>query len=758
MRTYAESGEGGVKLALEEIIKSSNVAKSISEDLLDSVGMTVSLGYRADVASREEWEQRMEKAIKLALQVQESKSFPWQDCSNVKFPLVTIAVLQFLARISLMTKGSKLAKVKTIGKDPLGKKSQIASQISEHLSLQLAEFSPNWVEEDEQAKLAAAILGSAFKKTYYDAISGQVISEHIPIANFVVDYYTKDIAKARRATQRIFMSGNDIQERVASGIFLDVGEEVLAGAADPTVNFLQQGTNEAEGIRPMREESFAMYEVLEQHCWLDLDGDGYEEPYVVSVLEKNSKVLRILARFTDTGDVHRVNDTAVQQLESMAKESEDVKRSSSLERQAERLDKAPDNHIIRIDPIQYFTRYLFIPSPDGGIYGLGFGSLLGPLNESVDTLVNQLIDSGTMANTAGGFLGRGVKIKGGVTSFSPFEWKPIDSPGADIRQNIFPLPVREPSNVLFQLLGLLVSYSEKVGSSTDIMTGVSPGQNTPAETSRNTVEQGMMLFSGIYARMYRCFRGELQKFYRLNQLYFHSSPNFFELTQSENAIISKDAYSGESFFIYPAASPDAVSLTQLREKAAMLVKLAQVEPGFNRYLAVRKMLEAYDYEDIDQLFPDPKGPNPIAPVIPPKIQIEQAKLKQSQQEHQDNMTLAVAKLQESIKVSEATIQELEAKAAMEMAKANGTEVGHQLALLDAQIGAEKSHKQSLMDAAELMHRVNIDHQQLALARGKQHHEQQAHQPSGAIENGNSNSNNAAGMGTEPSNQGVPQVP
>src|SRR5258706_9432508 len=152
----------------------------------------------------------------------------------------------------------------------------------------------------------------------------------------------------------------------------------------------------------------------------------------------------------------------------------------------DRLAAAPNNHIIRIDPVHYFTKYTFIPSPDGGFYGLGFGALLGPLNQSVDTLVNQLVDAGTMSNSGGGFLARGVKIKGGKSSFDPFEWKPVDSTGDDLRKNIFPLPIREPSNVLFQLLGMLVGYAEKISGATDIMTGVSPGQNTPAETSRNT--------------------------------------------------------------------------------------------------------------------------------------------------------------------------------------------------------------------------------------------------------------------------------
>ena len=140
---------------------------------------------------------------------------------------------------------------------------------------------------------------------------------------------------------------------------------------------------------------------------------------------------------------------------------------------------------LSIKPETYFTKFPFIPSPDGGFYDLGFGTLLGPLNRSIDTMINQLIDAGTMANTAGGFLSRGIKIRGGNYNFAPLEWKHVDSTGDDLRKGIMPLPVREPSQVLYTLLNLLINYGERIGGSVDILVGQNPGQNTPAETSRS---------------------------------------------------------------------------------------------------------------------------------------------------------------------------------------------------------------------------------------------------------------------------------
>ena len=224
--------------------------------------------------------------------------------------------------------------------------------------------------------------------------------------------------------------------------------------------------------------------MIEQHLYLDLDGDGYQEPYVAIVHKASKQLLRLVPRFF----------------------------TSSIE-------FSKDDKILSIKAEQYFTKYPFIPSPDGGFYDLGFGVLLGPLNSSINTIINQLIDAGTMANTAGGFLGRGIKIKGGNSSFAPNEWKPVESSGDDLRKSIVPLPVREPSQVLFTLLSLLINYGERIGGSVDILVGQNPGQNTPAETSRTMAEQGMKIFSGIFKRTYRSLRDEFRKQYRLNHLY-----------------------------------------------------------------------------------------------------------------------------------------------------------------------------------------------------------------------------------------------
>lgn len=763
------------KLTIEQIVSTKNVATFLTQPELDELGMKAVEGYNADRGSRLAWEQRNEKAIKLALQVQETKTFPWQDCSNVKFPLLTVAALQFLARVSIMTKGRKLAKVESIGRDPDGMKFHRASRISTHLSLQLLEEDPNWLNNDEQAKLSAAILGSAFKKTYVEALTGTVISEHIPAMNIVLDYFCKDITKATRITHVLSMSENSVQSKVRQGLFLDVD---LDEVESPETNLLRQAADEAEGLqRPTIGD--CEREVLEQQCWLDLDGDGYKEPYVMFVHRESAKVLRIVARFFDVGDVHRINDPQVRAIEYELAELGSradldtplkmAKAQSELEKKAEKLQNAKDNLILSIEPVQYYTRYLFIPSPDGGVYGLGLGALIGPLNESVNTLVNQLIDSGTMSNTAGGFLGRGVKIKAGNQSFSPFEWKPVDSPGADLRANIVPLPVREPSLVLYQLLGMLVAYGEKIGSSTDIMTGESPGQNTPAETSRNTVEQGMMLFSGIYARIYRGFKEELTKFYTFNRLYLEHSPRYYDLVKGPDAILAADDYSSSSFRIFPAASPEAVSASQIKAKAAALDGIASSHPGFNQYLVTKQLLEALEIEDIDAIYPDPAGPNAIKTGPDPKVAQAQAELAHKVKVHEDEMALAVAELRNEIRLTDAKIVGLQADARQSIAQANGVATGHEIALINAKIGAARDHQRGLVAALGHLTKVaSMDGgakaaKDAALLEMKPPSEAplgqeqvQSTQPQGAIVDGD-NAAGQDGLGASPSDGGIPSA-
>jgi chaperonin GroES len=650
-------------MKIEELLRSPNIAEDMDSEELSSLGYRLMDEINMDLTSRLDWEERNEKASKLALQVVERKSFPWPGASNVKFPLITIAAMQYHSRAyPALISNNEVVKCKVYGKDDDGEMHKRADRISRHMTYQVMEEDEGWEENTDKTLLVQAIAGTAIKKSYFDPIKGHNVSELVLPNDFIVNYYTKSIAESPRVSHRILLSSNDLHERQVRGVFLKLDE---VPPSFPSVSMLTQAKEDAQGVRQQSGDPDTPYEFFETHFWHDFDEDGYKEPYIAYIRRDTGKIYRIVARyFEDSIEYH-------------------------------------NGEIIRIKPEQYFTKYGFVPSPDGGFYDLGFGVLLGPTNDSVNTIVNQLIDAGTMSVTGGGFLGRGVKIKGGDYSFKPHEWKRVDSTGDDLRANIFPLPIREPNGVSFQLLQLLINYGERIAGATDMMTGVSPGQNTPAETSRNVVEQGMKVFNGIYKRTWRAMKEEFQKLYRLNQLYLPSEPVEFEYN-NELSFVLPDDYSMDMKLVKPAADPNVVSDSQRQMQAQAVLQLAQSSGGFNMYEVQKRYLDALKVSAIDQILPDPKGPNAIKPGPSEKMQIEKMKNDERQMNHQLKFKLGIAKLMQQAELEQAKITELQAKAVLELEQADGVKSGHAIAMLEAQIGAKRAHVDGIIKSIEMM--------------------------------------------------------
>lgn len=654
-----------VKLKLDDIVKMPNIAEVLDKQTLTKIGYDVYHAFETDLQSRSAWEKRNEDAMKLALQVAEAKSFPWPGASNVKFPLLTIAALQYHARAyPILVNGREPVKCQVFGEDPTGEKTARAERVQDHMSYQILEEDQCWEEEMDRVLITQPIIGTAFKKSYFDPIKGHNISENIPAKDFVVNYWTKSIDSAPRVTQILYYSKNDIYERVARGLWLDLDVDrpnAILESGLQRVQDANQGLTAPDSI-----DSSTPYEILEQHTWIDFDGDGYAEPYIVYVRRDTKQVLRIVARFF----------------------------SDSIERNAK-------GKVLSIKPESYFTKYPFIPSPDGGFYDLGFGVLLGPLNQSIDTIINQLIDCGTMANTAGGFLSRGIKLRGGNYNFAPLEWKHVDSTGDDLRKGIMPLPVREPSQVLYTLLGMLISYGERIGGSVDILAGENPGQNTAATTVTTMAEQGMKIFSGIFKRTYRSLKEEFKKLYRLNQLYLEDAVEYASQEKGSRGVLAKD-YNGDGTEISPSADPNIVSDAQRLMQAQAVLQLAQSTPGMNMYAAQRMYLHAMKVPNIDALLPDPNGPNAIRQGPSEKIQIEQLKQQGKNNELQVRVQEMAMKIMKDLELNQAKIHKLEADAIKAIAEAGGVQTGHEIAAINTQLAAEKTRRKDMMDAARLI--------------------------------------------------------
>jgi chaperonin GroES len=527
------------------------------------------------------------------------------------------------------------------------------------MSWQCLEEDVDWEEQHDRLLINVACVGTAFTKTYF---KGHSRSDLVMAKDLVMNYYTKSVDACPRKTHIIPLYHNDIYEQVKRGNFRDVLGESWFQTFAPGNDDSRTEEDRRHGTSPSEPDATTPFTSLEQHVNIDLDQDGYAEPYIITIEESSETVLRMVTRFDRL---------------------EDIETNS-------------DGEIIAINQREFFTKHPFIPSPDGGIYDIGFGVLLGPLNESANSLINQLIDSGTMSTLAGGFLGRGAKIRGGDYSFSPLEWKRIDSTVDDLKKAIFPLPVREPSNVLFQLLGMIVEYTNRISGSTEINVGENPGQNTPAETSRTMVTQGQKVYTAIYKRLWRSMKGEFKKRYILNGIYISAEK---AVTFGDGMKITKDDYLVDPNCVIPAADPTITSEEEALRKILMLKQNAMVTPGYNREEIEKDFLRVIRVDNIDRIYP---GIQKTGPLPNPKMQVEEIKAQVKMKQLELDKMMFVAELQEEMRLNQAKIIELQAKAAHELAQAKGVEAGHQLAAFDAAIGAMKQRQELLIKKSELL--------------------------------------------------------
>jgi len=592
-------------VTIEEVLDNAeNVAEILDERDLATIGKWVVEGYDTDRASRAGWEKNNEDAMKLALQVVEDKNTPWPNASNVKFPLLTTAALQFSSRAyPALISNNNIVKGRVIGNDPDGSKQERALRIGKHMSYQLIEQMEDWEEEMDKMCLALPILGCLFKKTYFDTTKNINVSEVIYPWDLVVNYWTPSMDKAVRITHVLQLSDNDVYERVASGLYSDM----------PLKKADVDGTDSESdrGIDPPNDDDTTPYNILEQHCLIDLDGDGYKEPYIVTVDEESEVVCRIVPRF----------------------------KAESIE--------GDEETIYRINAINYFTKFGFIPSPDGSIYDLGFGTLLGPMNDTINTVLNQLIDAGTMSNLQSGFISKGVKVRAGTQAFKPGEWKQVNVIGDDLRKGIVPLPTREPSNVLFQLLGTMVEAGNKLSSVTEMMTGEIPGQNTKATVAMAAIEQGHKVFNAIYKRIYRSLKKEFRKLYDLNKEYLPLEEYFTILDpgQERAAKITQTDYQADDTDVIPYADPNiATEVQRLKRVEALgnLLKLGTI----NIQEFTKRYIEATEQPSPELLMqPNPPQPNPEIEKLKAEMGIKQRELDLLEAKQLDEQVRAWKKLE-----------------------------------------------------------------------------------------------------------------
>lgn len=602
-------------LKLEKWIGKSNIVDSFTDDQLNKLGSQVVDDWRTDLVSRADWEKKTEAALDLAQQVCETKTWPWPNAANVKYPLIAFASIQFHARAyPEIVRGNDVVKAKVIGRDEDGSKQERANRISKHMSYQVLEEMVEWEEDTDRLLMMLPVVGTLFKKTYFCPIRRRNVSYLRKPLDVVVHNDAKSLEDARRITdQGIWLHRNDIYERVAEKIFTD---KTLTYEFD--------------------EDQQKPEQFLEQHLWYDLDGDGYQEPYVVTVHRHSNTIVRVYPCYD-----------------------------------AESIVMSDTGKIARIEATQYFTKFSFLPSFDGSFYDVGFGQLLLPLNEAINTNLNQLLDAGTLSNVQGGLVSKGIKIKGGQYQFRPGEWKQTDAMGEDLRKGFFPLPVKEPSAVLFTLLNFLVETAKQLSSVADIMTGEQAGPNEPVGTALARLEQGMKVFNGIYKRIYRSLKSEFKKLAKLNRDYMDDE-YYFRVLDIEQVAIRQD-YNEKDLDIVPVADPGQGTDVQRMAKANALLQMKGA-PGVDNWQIVRNYLEAIKIENIEEIQPEENRESSQKPPEDPKmIEIQlNAEIKKHE------LAMKSEKQAAEIALIDAQIETTRADGMLKLAQAEAQELGPQL--------------------------------------------------------------------------------
>lgn len=670
-------------------MQSTNIAPDLDPSVIDRLGSDVVQGYELDVASRADWQKLTEAGLKIAMQVIEPKTYPWPGSANVKHPLIATAAIQFAARAyPEIVKGIDVVKARVVGEDPDGRKEQRAKRVSQHMSWQLIEQITEWDEDTDKLLHSLPVMGICYRKTYWDPMYQRPASEGRSALQVVVNHKTKSLEKCRRVTDEVWLYKNEVIERERSGLFVEDIWKQLHGDDEE---------------KP--QELF-----LEQHCWSDLDGDGYEEPYIVTVHRDSGKVARIVARYDEAGIIRGTNS----------------------------------REVARIEPVQYFTKYGFIPAPDGSYHDLGFAQLLSPLNETMNTILNQLLDAGTLHNLGGGFVGKGVKWSGGKMTFIPGEWKNVDVTGGVLKDNVVPLPTKEPSAVLFQLLGLIAEAGNRLASVSETMTGETPGQNVPATTVLAMIEQGLKVFTSIYKRVYRSLKSEYKKLYRLNRLYLNEK-EYYRILDDGGAVFKAD-YDAEDLDIVPVADPTISSEAQRLARARAQFETMDRNPSIaGRIEILRRYYEALNAPDIDKLMP-PKEMEQIANPQQPPPDPAVMKLEADIMKQKNDFELAVDKMDLDRMKMEAEIGLIKANTILAIATAESKEVGQQFEL----------YKHDMETLTEFV-KMQMDAHQ----RGKENAAADADRKIAAGESGDSaesDTGSPGGMEAAPGNQGGAPVP
>jgi chaperonin GroES len=555
----------------EDAVTLKNLATKLDDKVLDSIAHSVIESFEQDKESRADWDRMAEKALKLAKMEWEPKDHPWPGAANIKHPMIARAIIQFTSNLlSELVRRDKVVNSVVMGQDPEGSKARRGRRVEDFMNFQLLVKNQRWQDGLERSLQLLATVGVIFRKMYFDPIKGDNISELCLHTEIYVNNDITSLEDARRITHIQKVHSNTLLEWIRGGYYSDLTDDELMLTDDH------------------KDDDSKMHEIVEQHCFLDLDEDGYEEPYIVVVHKDLRKVLRIIPRY-DLDDI-------------TYNEKEEVSS---------------------ITPSVYFVDYHCIPAFDGSFYSLGFGTLLLTMNETINTGLNQLIDAGHLANTQTGFISKDMNMKSGEMKMRPGVFHKLDSFDGDIRRAVQPLIFKEPSNVLFGLMTSLDTLGKELSSTTDIMTGNQLAQNAPATTTLTLVERGMKVYNAIQKRVFRALDKEIRILFNLNSKYLDENEYILTLDDPEASI---NDFEDEQIDVKPVADPDMSSDSKRLAQAELLYSTYAL-PEVNKHEILFRYFEAAGIKGIEQLLKNPQEqePNPEQQMAQAEMQKDQAK-------------------------------------------------------------------------------------------------------------------------------------
>jgi len=573
-----------------------NLAEFIDESDLQGLASELIEDFVSDRQSRKDWARSYVKGLDLLGMRIEERTQPWQGASGVFHPVLTEATVRFQAQaMGEIFPASGPVRTKLIGKKDYEKVKQ-AQRIENEMNYLLTEEMTEYRDETEQMLFRLPLAGSSFKKVYYDPILERPCAMFVPAEDFVVSYGASDLMTSPRYTHVMKKTPNEIVELQVNGFYIDVD----LPDPEPDYSDIQEKYDEIEGETAVLEED-DRHTLLEMHVDLLMpepfeDPDGIARPYIVTIDKSSETVLSVRRNWYE----------------------DDLKKRKR----------------------QHFVHYRYLPGL--GFYGTGLIHLIGGLAKSATSILRQLIDAGTLSNLPAGLKARGLRIKGDDSPLMPGEFRDVDVPGGAIRDSIAFLPYKEPSSVLYQLLGNLVEEGRRIGSVADVQVG-NLNPQAPVGTTLALMERSMKVMSGVQARLHAALKNELRILAKIVRDYMPPEYNY-EMEGDFNRQQDFD----KRVDVIPVSDPNAATMAQRVVQYQAAMQLAQQAPNlYNMGKLHRQMLEVLGIKDADEIVKLPDDIKPSDPVTENMALLKQEPVKAFKyQDHEAHIQVHMAAAQD----------------------------------------------------------------------------------------------------------------